>query len=480
MTSKNAKKELSTALSSDSVELKADNATFGEKPSFTAKEQREYLEATFADSPLSDDEIVVPVLPISNPSSGISSTAHADLSFDWRAWAKENSLKKSTVVKTIVALLVAFAIGWTPLQRLFATTSTEAVTNAHVIILRAPIDGEVSAQTGNLVLGKLVRTGDELLTLKNPRSDSSLVDSLRRAKQDLTTTISVLTEKKRVLEVHRFKLTAQKERYRSSRVEQLTERIGEIEAGIASAKAQHEMDKKALTRARTLYAKGTVAEALVEKAVRDESVALEATNAQLKRLRATQVELAAAQQGTFVSDGYNDTSESAQRGLEVELQLAEVNTRLTGALKELSDIDLQISRETKRFEARTTASIRSNISGRVWEVMTAPGEHVNAGQELVRLLDCSNAMVTASVSQTVFDKLRIGQTATFKPSGGGVEVKGWIVGLSGLASVASNDAIQPTALSGAPYHVTLRFPALGDKESCQVSRPGLVTFNTSN
>lgn len=480
MATEGAKKKLSTEPSSDSAELPVDKDFLADKLSFTAKEQHEYLEAAFANSPVGDDEIVVPVSPISNPSSGITSTAYTNPFFNWRAWAEENSLTKSMVVKSIAASLVAVVIGWMPLQRLFATTSAEAVTNAHVIILRAPIDGEVSAQAAHLELGKSVRAGDELLTVNNPRSDSTLVDNLKRAKQELTTTISVLKEKKRVLEVHRSELAAQKERYRTSRVEQLQKRISEIEAGIASARAQHEVTAKALARARELYAKGTVAEALVEKAARDESVALEATNAQLERLKATQVELAAAQQGTFVSDGYNDTSESAQRGLEVELQLAEVKTRLAGAIEALADIDLQIDRETKRYEALTTAVILSNISGRVWDVMTAPGEHVNAGQELVRLLDCSNTTVTASVTQTVYEKLRIGQPATFRPSDRGTEAKGWIVGLSGLAAIASNDAIQPKALSGAPYHVTLRFPTLDDKESCQVSRPGLVTFNTSN
>jgi hypothetical protein len=66
------------------------------------------------------------------------------------------------------------------------------------------------------------------------------------------------------------------------------------------------------------------------------------------------------------------------------------------------------------------------------------------------LLDCSSANVSASVSETVYQKLWIGQPATFKPSGGGAEVMGSIVDLTGLAAVASNNAIQPKALSGAP------------------------------
>ncbi len=157
-------------------------------------------------------------------------------------------------------------------------------------------------------------------------------------------------------------------------------------------------------------------------------------------------------------DGYNDTSQSAQGILEVELQLADVRVRLAGTTKQLEASKQDLLKEQKRDQDLSTALIRASISGRVWEIMTAPGEHVNAGQTLMRLLDCSKPIVTASVSEGVFQKLSIGQAATFKPADGGQAVKGWIVDLSGLAAVASNDAIQSRLLSGQPYHVALKFP----------------------
>ena len=290
----------------------------------------------------------------------------------------------------------------------------------------------------------------------------------------------MLQAKKKVLENHRSELSVQKERYRSSRIEQLEKRISEIDAGVVSARSQHEVTAKSLARAQELFPKGTVPEIFVEKATRDDSMALEAINGLLERRKATEIELAAAKKGTFISDGYNDTSQSAQRALDVELQLADVNARLTGAINELAGVDRDIVKERKRHIDMSTAVIRTRISGRVWEIMTAPGEHVNAGQELVRLLDCNSAIVTASVSENTYQRLKIGQRATFKPSDGGTKVEGWVAGLSGLAAVASNDAIQPKALSGAPYHVTLRFPGLTRTEGCQISRSGIVTFDTSS
>ena len=376
--------------------------------------------------------------------------------------------------------MIAVALGWVPVLRLLATTSVEAIINARVINVRTPIAGEVSSQAAGLEIGKEFHTGDELLTVRNPRSDDVQLGDLKRHKEQLMTTIAVLQAKKQVLESHHRDLMVQKERYRTSRIEQLEKRITEIKTQIASAESQHETAAKVLARARELLAKGVVSEAYLDKAASDDRVALEARNGLRERRDATLIELAAAQKGTFVSDGYNDTSESAQRGLDVELQLADVGARLTGTIKELAEVTKDLVAETKRQKELSTTVIRAGISGRVWEIMTAPGEHVNAGQELIRLLDCANEIVTASVSEATYQKLTIGQLATFKPSAGGPAVNAWIVGLSGLAAVGSNDAIQPKALSGAPYHVTLKLSKLDRKPDCQISRPGLVTFDTSS
>ena len=423
---------------------------------------------------------LVPIEPVPSVPANAAPAIDREPGETWWAWAKTNAAKKTIVLKSVVALLAAIVLGWVPLQRLGATTSTEAVINARVIIVRTPIEGEVAAGAAKLEVGREFHAGDELLTVTNPRSDQSSLDNLVRTREQLTTTVAVLQAKKNVLEKHRSELSVQKERYRISRIEQLEKRISEIDAGVISAKSQHEVTTKSLARAHSLFAKGTVPEAFVEKAVRDDSVASEAINALLERRKATLIELSAAQKGTFISDGYNDTSESAQRGLDVELQLADVDARLKGAVDELATVRQDIVKETKRHEVLSAAAIRAKTSGRIWEVMTAPGEHVNAGQELLRLLDCSGVIVTASVSEAAYQKLKVGQRATFKPSDGSPEVKGWITELTGLAAVASNDAIQPKSLSGAPYHVTLKFPELDRMDGCQISRSGLVTFDTSN
>ena len=197
-----------------------------------------------------------------------------------------------------------------------------------------------------------------------------------------------------------------------------------------------------------------------DKAVRDERLTQATINGLIERRKGTEVERNAAQNGTYIGDTFNDTPESAQRAMEIELDLSDVATRIAGAQAELSSVEEDYASEAKRFDALSHETVVASIRGQVWETLTAPGEHVNAGQDLLKLLDCGGSTVTAGVSESTYQRLRIGHTATFQPRNGSASVFGWIVGLSGMATVNSNSAIRQSALSREPYHVMLKFPDL--------------------
>ena len=449
---------------------------------FTAKMQHDHLEAALKnwdveEDPEVDDETVpVKQIPIELPVETPPATAKVPPP----KRGKLVSVKKSTIIKSVIALLVATVLGWLPVQRILMSTSTEAVINARVVTIRTPISGDVQAQPSRLEAGTNVQLGEVLLTVRNPRSDRSDLENIKRGVAQLTTNVSALQAKEAVLKRHHIALVAQNKRYRSGRVVTLEKQLGGLDAQIATAEAQHKEFEQALERGRVLLEKGVVTRAYLDKAARDEAVAVQVLNQLRERRTAAEIGLASARKGTFVMDGFNDTPQSAQRSLDVEVELADVQARLAGATKELETVKQDLLKEQKRDDEMSTAVIRANITGRVWEIMTAPGEHVNAGQVLMRILDCASAIVTASVSERTFQKLTVGQHATFKPSDGGRAVRGWVVGLNGLATVMSNDAISSKVLTSEPYHVTLKFPALSLQTQCQVSRAGLVTFDTSS
>jgi multidrug resistance efflux pump len=430
---------------------------------FTASAQLAYLKAAVnewqtADRPVRSDE---------GEDAKAQSQGHP---------AARLALKKSPIIKSAIAIALALGLGWLPVQRLLATTSAEAVVNARIITIRAPIEGEVTMAQPATDIGTSFRAEENIMSIRNPRADSVHLTNLMKERDELRTTIAALNAKKALLHSTLLELNAQQERFRLGRIAQLNQRVRESEADIASAEAQLSVASQAMKRASSLKKTDAVSQAFLDKAEGDERVARQAMLAHMEHKKGILVELDAAKNGTFVGDSYNDTPQSAQRKMEVSLELSDVEARLTGSEAQLQAMETAISAEKSRQNEISHTAIRSIVNGRVWEMLTAPGEHVNAGQDLMKVLDCGSAIVTASVSATTYERLEIGQPATFTPRDGGPELTGLIVGLNGLAAMESNTAIQQSALSREPYHVTLKFPELSKTFDCRVGRSGLVKF----
>ena len=83
------------------------------------------------------------------------------------------NIRPVTIAKSLFAVAVALALGWLPAQRLLATTSAEAVVDAKVITLRAPIEGEVTMLGTGTDIGSAFRVNQGILSVHNPRANSS-------------------------------------------------------------------------------------------------------------------------------------------------------------------------------------------------------------------------------------------------------------------------------------------------------------------
>jgi hypothetical protein len=86
-------------------------------------------------------------------------------------------------------------------------------------------------------------------------------------------------------------------------------------------------------------------------------------------------------------------------------------------------------------------------------------------------------VVTATVGETAYNQLRIGDPARFRLRGESRDHKGRIIGLTGVATAPANLAIQPAALSKEPYRVTVALPSLATPGQCDIGRTGRVTFD---
>ena len=385
--------------------------------------------------------------------------------------------QRGRLLKVLVGALVVAAVGWLPVRALLQTTSTEAVLNARLVTLRAPIEGEIGPHLNGLAVGTEIDPGAALLRIVNKRAERGRLDDLRRLVQRLEGERAALIARRDDLEKIYADLAQQTQAFTEGRRGQLEARVAELKSEIAAAIANRDEADLALERATPLAASKTMTSAAFEKAKRDARVTAETQTALRHRLAAVEVELTALRKGIFIGDSYNDRPRSSQRADEIAQRLSEVTADIGEREMHTASLRTEIAEERRQYEDIAAAELTAPVRGSVWEVMTAPGETVVRGQELVRLLDCSGVVVTATVGEAAYNRLSIGDPARFRLRGESTEHKGRIIGLTGVATAPANLAIQPAALAKEPYRVTVAMPDLAKAGQCDIGRTGRVTFD---
>jgi multidrug resistance efflux pump len=377
--------------------------------------------------------------------------------------------------KMILSLGIAAAVGFVPLQGLLQTSSVEAVINARVTTLRAPIDGEVQPGPNPLAFGTSVGQGDVLLRIINRRADRSRVDDLTHQIEQLKDERSGIAARLSNARLLLNDLTVQTRLFAEARILQLEARQGELEADVAAAQARTDEAKTSLDRFTTLASKGWLPRAQLSQAERDGLVAEKLEAAAQKRLEAVGIELAAAQRGVFVGAGNNDRPRYMQRVDQLEQQVSNLAEALAERDQRMIHLNDKLSEEKVRFDALHAADVIALGKGSVWEILTAPGEQIHRGQDLLRMLDCSEPVVTAVVGEAVSSRIKVGSPVRFRSRDGREELPGTVMRLSAASVLPANLAIPSSALTSGSYHVTVAVPKLG--QGCLIGRTGRVFFD---
>jgi multidrug resistance efflux pump len=260
-------------------------------------------------------------------------------------------------------------------------------------------------------------------------------------------------------------------------VQELTAKKEELQSELAVAMARNTEAQSAVIRAEFLAGKNSISQSELERTQRDAAVTAALVEVARNRIANVAVELEALKAGTFVGDSYNDRPSTAQMADDLAVRINDLDAEIEALQSKENNLAADLTEEQKRFSYLSQFDLTVPVNGRVWEIMTAPGEQVAAGQDLVKLLDCSGALVTASVSESVYNHLRVGMTARFRLRDNSKDYMGEVVNLTGVAGAAANLAIQPSSLMKEPYRVTVAVSDLKAGPSCNIGRTGRVYFN---
>jgi multidrug resistance efflux pump len=372
---------------------------------------------------------------------------------------------------------IVAAIGLAALQKVPEIPRAEAVVNARVITLRAPINGEVGAGPVRLDFGTSITRGDLLLRVANRGADHSRVDDLTRQIEQLAEDRSGIANRLGDARMLLKDLTEQTHLFVEARIIQLEARQDELRAEVAVAQARNRQAKSSLDRFTTLASRGWVPRAQLDLAERDGSIAEKMEAAAEKRLEAASIELGAARRGIFVGSSNNDRPRYMQRTDQLEQQVSNLAQTLKGHDQRMVRLNRELAKEKTRYDSLSAADIIAPAEGSVWEILTALGEQVRVGQDLVRMLDCGQVVVTAIVNEGVYDRLQVGSSARFQLRGGREDLPGTVVRLRDTSPASL--AIQPSATVQESHHVMVAVPKLAEGRGCRVGLTGRVSFNDS-
>jgi multidrug resistance efflux pump len=354
-------------------------------------------------------------------------------------------------------------------EQLVLRVSREAVINARMMVIRAPLDGIATAAVS--IPGTQINAGEAIARVEDPLADDARLAQTQQEASATELERDSLARRLSDLERARAEAETQAEAYRLGRVRQLELRIEEVRANLAAANEREADATAAAARGAALHARGFQSDEAQEKLRHTQEIARQDVIAARRRLDALAVELDAARTGTFLGDSYNDAPSSLQRARELALRIAETRTALDDQARKLAASRARLAAEHDRLTARTKVSLTAPGKGQLWAVEAAPGEYVRKGQEILTLLDCSTVVVTAAVSERDYNKLHLGDGVQFRVSGTSREYSGQIVKLGSDTTFAI-----PPAPGRQQIVVALSDLPAGGEDGCAVGRTGEVTF----
>jgi len=384
------------------------------------------------------------------------------------------------VVRLVIGIVIILAGLFVIVGEQMAGVSSNAFINAQVLILRAPIDGEIALQVKSL--GTRVTPNQFLAAISDPRPDEIRLTDLQREVRRINIDLERLQALGKQLTPIRETFAKQSADYAKGRVSQLETRLSEASATLDAVQARLRDSEAAFRRAAELGRTGAVSGAEQSRTRAAFEVSSQDVEAARQRVEYLKIELAAARNGTFLGDSYNDTPYSQQRLRETELRLAELETEIRERTERLVALGEQVSEERVRATRFREARIVSPTTGILWELMSGSGEYVRRAQDVMRIVDCTTTMVTASVRESLYNRLQVGEPVQFRLLGADKVYDGVITRLagSGAETIYRSLAIGPSQEHLKRFDVAISSPALlaDPQTSCAVGRTGRVVFSS--
>jgi len=367
---------------------------------------------------------------------------------------------------------------WTMADSFASSEGAPAVVSGQTAIIRATQDGY--ALLNALRRGSAVHKGEAIGTIVlSPTGDNKSMTLVQTKGR-----VDAIQSEIVALQGQIRELQERTEKNRVARINDLSSKMEQASANIEAARAKEAAASAVRDRQQKLYSIGYTVKSSVEAAEHTADGARLDRTAAEKQIATLQVELSAAREGTFLQDAYNDAAYSQQHADQLRLRIADLQAesqQQRHVLNLLEDDSQLVSASDQNAASRQKVSVLSPVSGIAWSV-TNNGQYVRAGDEIARIVDCSQLSANATVSPLEYASIKDGGRASFRQTDQKQPWKGTVT-WAGVPESNETATSIPAALApgsnNAQYRVIVALDDVSDATNCPAGKFGRVVFENT-
>ncbi|MDH4411752.1 MAG: HlyD family efflux transporter periplasmic adaptor subunit [Rhizobium sp.] len=385
---------------------------------------------------------------------------------------------KSRLLRYTIVWSVVFAAGYFAISPVLFPRSIEAIINAPIEVVRAPIEGRISSPS--IRTGQYLRHGMKIADIANERVDEKFLLEMNNNIATATADIRSLDSQSHRLEEQLQQLRELVDASNRNAIERLTSQLGQKQLDIQSQAVERDLLVEEAHRAERLADQQIKSGAEAIRALREAEIASYQVDMAREEAEELKLRIRALQQ-KLITDFDPSMSTLRMRENEVAERLAQKRSEREALMLSIAQYEQSAHAEKLRTERLRQVDLTAPVEGRVWQVAMTDSEFVQEGDTLIEVANCAAEVVTATVTGRVFNAISLGQDVTFVAESDRVHHQGVIVEMSGPASRVDSVryAIRPSSNEKKEFRIAVRLHEESrDPEACGIGRTGKIVFDS--
>ena len=390
---------------------------------------------------------------------------------------------RSRIARVALASILFGASAWAFAPYLKYRIAPSAFINAELLRVTAPIAGRLTQDLPRK--GEFVAQPEKVTLIDSMAPDRRHLLDIER--QYASSKQNAELARKQLEEIAAIdgELDKRIKAYRDGMISRLSHEVEEADAEKNGCLAEVRQRIDVGSRMKALVEAGTASEIRTAEALAIQEATSTRCHMAEARLQRLGVELRAAQDGVFLTDGANDVPYSQQQRDHLILRRQDLQTLLLQETRRIAQLTDEIAEEQNRLVRVDHYDLTLPPSHVVWSVAASPGSAVIEGQTLLDLADCGHRFVAVELPERDFEQIKAGDRTAVRLIGGNDWIEGTVRQVRGSAARADDRLLAAQVPTPNPGNITVEVslersvtPADGNG-FCDIGRMAEVRFERS-